>query len=118
MTDKRPPIVCLCGSTKFKKAFVEAYSRFTDAGCIVLSVGRFQDPVHKWKDEKHKEMLDELHLRKIDLCDYIYVLDVDKYIGESTEKEIAYANSISKNVIYLSKDNREMMSGLHSSHKA
>jgi nucleoside 2-deoxyribosyltransferase len=45
--------------------------------------------------------LDELHLRKIDLADYVFVLNIDGYIGESTRREIEYANATGKPVVYL-----------------
>ena len=46
-------------------------------------------------------MLDDMHLRKIDMADEIYVINVDGYIGESTKREIAYAEKTGKNVNYL-----------------
>jgi hypothetical protein len=45
--------------------------------------------------------LDELHFRKIDLADWILILNYDGYIGESTRKEIEYARSIGKIIRYL-----------------
>lgn len=95
----RPTIVCLCGSTRFVDTFVQAYADETDAGRIVLSVGRFK-PVHGW-DEKKKAELDELHLRKIDLADEVLILNVGGYIGESTRHELDYAKRIGKTVRFL-----------------
>lgn len=95
----RPIIVCLCGSTRFVDAFMEAYANETDAGKIVLSVGRFK-PVHGWDPEK-KAKLDELHLRKIDLADEVLILNVGGYIGSSTRKELEYAQKAGKTVRYL-----------------
>ena len=48
-----------------------------------------------------KEMLDDMHKRKIDMADSIYVINVDGYIGESTKSEIAYAIKHGKEVRYL-----------------
>ncbi len=50
---------------------------------------------------KTKEMLDDMHKRKIDLADSIYVINVGGYVGESTRSEIDYAESHGKKVIYL-----------------
>ena len=97
--EKRPLVVCLCGSTRFVDAYMEAYASETDAGRIVLSVGRFK-PVHGWDDAK-KAKLDALHLRKIDLADEILVLNVGGYIGDSTRREIDYAQTHGKNVRWL-----------------
>ena len=103
-----PPIVCLCGSTRFPDHFHAAGWRFTLDGCIVLSIG-----VCKWvetPDGGHvaealgpgvAEALDELHLRKIDLADMVFVLNVGGYIGESTRREIEYAEQTGKPVMYL-----------------
>jgi hypothetical protein len=48
-----------------------------------------------------KRGLDELHLRKIDLADEILVLNVGGYIGDSTRREIEYAQSKGKRIRYL-----------------
>ena len=106
MTDKnkRPPIVCLCGSTRFMDAFHEAGWDFTLKGYIVLSVGVCKHTKDHGGEALGKEVadkLDELHLRKIDLADEVFVLNVDGYIGQSTEKEIKYAESIGKPILYL-----------------
>jgi hypothetical protein len=71
-------------------------------GYIVISVGLFghsgDDEV--WTDDV-KEMLDEMHKRKIDLADEIFVINVDGYIGDSTRSEIEYAIKTNKKVNYL-----------------
>lgn len=48
-----------------------------------------------------KVALDELHKRKIDLADEVFVLNVGGYIGESTQSEINYALAHNKPVGYL-----------------
>ena len=48
-----------------------------------------------------KEMLDELHLRKIDLSDRVEVVNPGGYIGESTANEINYALKTGKPVTYM-----------------
>lgn len=97
-----PKIVCLCGSTRFFKTFEEQNLRLTLEGKIVLSIG-----CNTKSDEglnltaADKEKLDELHKRKIDLCDSVLVLNVDGYIGESTQSEIEYADKLGKPIEYL-----------------
>ena len=46
-------------------------------------------------------MLDDMHLRKIDLADEIFVVNVGGYIGSSTRREIEYAQNTGKTVKYL-----------------
>ena len=48
-----------------------------------------------------KEMLDDIHKRKIDMSDEIFVINVDGYIGESTRSEIEYAAAHGKSIRYL-----------------
>lgn len=50
---------------------------------------------------KTKEMLDDMHKRKINMADSIYVINVGGYIGESTKSEIEYAKVHGKEVRYL-----------------
>jgi hypothetical protein len=98
------PIVCICGSTRFKQAWIAENARLTGEGNIVLAVGLWGHHERVFPDEATKKKLDELHLRKIDLCDWVWVLDVGGYIGESTRNEIAYAEAHGKQVRYLSKE--------------
>lgn len=95
-------IVTLCGSTRFKEQYMEAQKRLTLEGYIVISVGMFghSGDEEVWKPGV-KEMLDDMHLRKIDLADEIFVINVGGYIGESTRRERAYAEKTGKKVNYL-----------------
>ena len=96
------PVITLCGSTRFKDQFLEVQKRLTLAGNIVISVGLFG---HSGDDEVWtegtKEMLDDMHKRKIDMADGIYVINVGGYIGKSTRSEIEYALSQGKSVEFL-----------------
>lgn len=103
-TAPRPEVVCLCGSTRFMDAFFEEGWRLTLEGKIVLSVGVVKTAEHHAGEALGQEVadrLDELHLRKIDLADRVLVLNVGGYIGSSTRKEIAYAESQGKPIQYL-----------------
>lgn len=96
-----PKIVCLCGSTRFKEAFEKAMRDETLKGNIVLSVGLFGHLEGLDMSGDTKKMLDQLHLRKIDLADEVLILNVGGYIGESTKREEAYAKENKKSVRYL-----------------
>ena len=101
-------VITLCGSTRFRDAFLEAQKRLTLEGNIVISVGLF---VHAGDEEVWtpgtKEMLDDMHKRKIDMADEIYVINVGGYIGESTRSEIDYARATGKTVRYLEQPCKE-----------
>ena len=92
-SSEAPEIVTLCGSTRFKQEFLEAQKKLTLEGKIVLSVGLFTHADNERITDEQKKMLDDLHFRKIDISDSIYVIDVNGYIGESTKREIEYASS-------------------------
>jgi hypothetical protein len=95
-------IITLCGSTRFKEEFIAEQKRLTLEGNIVISVGLLG---HSGDDEVWTEsakiMLDDMHKRKIDLADEIFVINVGGYIGSSTRSEIEYAISTGKLVSYM-----------------
>ena len=102
-------VITLCGSTRFKNEFMEAQKKLTLEGNIVISVGLFghsgDNEVWEGMDEDTltatKIMLDDMHKRKIDMSDEIFVINVGGYIGSSTRSEIEYAISTGKAVRYL-----------------
>ena len=95
-------VITLCGSTKFKDDFIKEQKRLTLEGNIVISVGLFG---HSGDDEVWaegmKEMLDDMHKRKIDMADEIFVINKGGYIGSSTKSEIEYAIKTNKKVNYM-----------------
>ena len=102
-------VITLCGSTRFRDEFIEAQKRLTLDGNIVISVGLFghsgDNEVWENMDEgtltKTKEMLDDMHKRKIDMADEVFVINVGGYIGSSTRSEIEYTEAAGKRVHYL-----------------
>ncbi len=100
----RPPVVVLCGSTRFYDAFQQANYDLTMAGNIVLSVGFYPHAKAEHghgegvgHDSSEKVALDELHKRKIDMADEVLVVSDDSgYFGDSTTGEIRYALAIGR----------------------
>jgi hypothetical protein len=102
--DELPEIVTICGSGRFLKQMHEVEERLTLEGKIVLMIGVNTKDVARTENMEHyKPMLDELHLRKIDISNRVYVVDVDGYIGESTRREIAYSEKKGKPIEYYSR---------------
>ena len=95
-------VITLCGSTRFKDEFLTTQKRLTLEGNIVISVGLFG---HSGDDEVWTEgtkaMLDDMHKRKIDMADQIFVINVGGYVGESTKSEIEYAKEHGIAIRYL-----------------
>lgn len=109
---RRPLVVCLCGSTRFSKAFQDANLSETLGGNIVLTVGcETQSDGDLFADmppgelEALKEHFDILHYRKIDLADEVLILNVGGYIGESTARELEYARNLGKRIRFLEDNN-------------
>ena len=95
-------VITLCGSTRFKDDFLKEQKRLSLEGNIVISVGLFG---HSGDNEVFtdgvKEMLDDMHKRKIDMADEIFVINKNGYIGSSTRSEIEYAIKTNKKVNYM-----------------
>lgn len=100
-----PKIICLCGSTRFTTEMLILQWQLTKRGAIVLSWCALPDSYfkgpHVGETEGVKELVDEVHKRKIDLADEVCVLNVGGYIGQSTRSEIDYAIQTGKPVDYL-----------------
>lgn len=134
-----PKIITLIGSTRFADEYTRMTRELTLQGHIVISVGLFghQEGLDMdGKDAPVKEMLDELHLRKIDLCDEVHLVAPkvavchacwkpmdqplkgvrsgccgsddweygERYVGDSTKREIVYAIRRGKNIMYPDED--------------
>lgn len=98
----RYPVITLCGSTRFKDAFFDVFKRLTLEGNIVLLPGIYAHSGDKeaWEPGR-KEILDDMHRRKIDMSDAIFVVNVGGYVGESTRAEIDYARRNGREIRYL-----------------
>ena len=109
---KNYKVITLCGSTRFEEEFMNIQRDLTLQGNIVISVGVFEHSRDKevWENMNEttrtqtKEMLDDIHKRKIDMADEIFVINVGGYIGDSTKNEIEYAKLHGKPVKYLEKN--------------
>lgn len=102
-------VITLCGSTRFEAEFAKVNQRLTMDGCVVISLGMFSLPDlpnYDWTADcsDRKAQLGAMHLQKIRMADEVYIVDPGGYVGESTRREIAYAESLGKPVRYLSRE--------------
>jgi len=104
---RRPKIICLCGSSRFIETFAVLSWEFEKEGAITLGL-HYLPPSYTTKVADHiaeaegvAEQMDELHRRKIDIADEIFIININGYIGKSTAGEIEYANKLGKPVKYL-----------------
>ncbi len=91
-------VITLCGSTRFRHQFEDWNEKLTLQGNVVISLQGFNRNL----TDAQKQLLGEIHLRKIDMADEIFVIDVDGYVGDSTRQEIEYATQAGKAIRYLS----------------
>ena len=99
-------VITLCGSARFEDDFIRVQKQLSVEGNIVLSPLFFSQSDDKcFLDERvlseTKKMLGDMHKRKIDMADEIFVINKGGYIGESTEREIAYARFHNKPIAYM-----------------
>jgi len=108
----KPKIVVLCGSSRFIDMFaVCAWLIERDEKAIALGLHLLPwwysaeaIPDHLAEHEGVAVQMDELHLRKIDLADEIFVVNCQQYIGDSTKREIEYAQRNGKPLRWLTHD--------------
>lgn len=94
-------IIVLSGSTKFKEDYDRVARQLDAEGYIVWSCVTFSHAEGVELTPEEIKAHNEKHRRKIELCDEIFIINKDGYIGESTQNEIAYANSLGKKIRYM-----------------
>lgn len=94
-------VVTICGSMKFKNEMLKvAQDLELKNGYSVLQCVYYDD--NNWENyDIDKETFGKLHLKRIEISDAIFVVNVNGYIGESTKNEIAYAKSLHKEILSL-----------------
>ena len=92
-------IITLCGSLKFKKEMMEIAEKMAlDGNCVLTPVYPVLENYKR--TDRQLELLKEAHFKKIELSDSILVVNINNYIGNSTNLEIEYAKKLGKKVIY------------------
>ena len=92
-------IITLCGSLKFQKEMMTIAEKMALEGyCILTPVYPVLENAEK--TEKQLIKLKEEHFKRIELSDAILVVNVNNYIGNSTNLEIEYAKKLEKEIIY------------------
>ena len=100
-------IITLCGSLKFKhEMMIVAEKMALEGNCVLTPTYPVLENYEKTDEQLLK--LKEEHFKRIELSDAILVVNVNNYIGNSTNLEIDYAKKLGKEIIYytdLIKDN-------------
>lgn len=93
-------LVVISGSLKFYDKMQEIHEQLElENGWAVIGV----TPHVMTRDftPAEEDLLDDLHRAKIRLADAIFVVNVNGYIGKSTQAEIDFAKALGKEVLYL-----------------
>lgn len=99
--EEKPKVITMCGSTKFKDEYIREYRRLVFEGNVVIPSLIFAQTDDEVLSKEQLQLLADLHRRKIDISDAIFVVNPGNYIGRSTIYEIFYAHDHNKEVIYL-----------------
>ncbi len=92
--------VTLCGSMRFQREMICIAQKLSlDMNYAVIQPVYFDGQINLKQEEI--ELLGELHLQKIALSDAIFVVNIGGYIGNTTQKEIEFARSLGKEILYL-----------------
>ena len=92
-------IITLCGSFKFKKEMMEIAEKIALKGNCIITPTYHVIEDYEITDEQLRKLKEE-HFKKIELADAILVVNVNNYIGNSTNLEIEYAKKLGKEIIY------------------
>lgn len=89
-------IITICGSMKFIENMLDAALKIElDGNCCLLPI--YTNSV---LSEREIMRLNKMHQEKIRISDAIFVVNINGYIGNSTKKEIEFAKSLGKEIIY------------------
>jgi hypothetical protein len=97
-------VITICGSTRFKDKILEVAEGLTLDGHIVMmpTVFRHDDPN---LTTEMRIRLENQHREMINKSDAIFVVIVDKYIGEATYSMLDWATRMKKEVYFLEEIN-------------
>lgn len=95
-------VITICGSMRYSKQMMKIAEELElkDGYAVIQCVYNIDEQRYEGIDAS---ILDKIHRKKIDICDAIYVVNIDGYIGNTTKKEIEYAKNNGKEVIYHEK---------------
>lgn len=103
MEPHRAKIITLCGSFKFKKEMTDICYKLSLSGVTVLTpLGLTANIPYESLSKKEIDVLDKIHYEKIEMADEVWIIDPNGYVGNDTSREIKYANSLGKKILYYS----------------
>jgi len=93
-------VVVMCGSMKFLDKVQELAERLElEKGYAVITL--LPHVINRNLTADEVKRLGDIHLQKIDLADAVYVVNVGGYIGQTVQREIAYAREKGKEILFF-----------------
>ena len=94
-------IITVCGSMRFIKEMMDITEKMELKGnCMLVPIYNANRSNKDDYTEEEVLMLDKMHKERIKISDAILVVNVDNYIGSSTNSEIEFAKRLNKEIIY------------------
>ena len=92
-------VITLCGSLRFKNEMMAVAEKMALEGyCVLTPVYPVSENIERTEEQLIK--LKDAHFKRIELSDAILVVNINNYIGESTNLEIDYAKKLGKEIVY------------------
>lgn len=93
-------IVTMCGSIKYFDKMKENAKKLEIENQYAVLMPIYY-PLNHDLSEQDKNNLGEIHRRKIEISNSIFVVNIGGYIGNTTKSEIEYAKELGKEIMYL-----------------
>lgn len=94
-------IITICGSIRFINEMMDISMKMElQSNCMLIPIYSLNKTSKDDFTEEEALILGKMHRERIKLSDAILVVDVNGYIGNSTKKEIEYAKSLNKEIVY------------------
>lgn len=103
--DSPARIICLIGSCKYQSEFLSAARAFSLRGDVVLTPNVYTQPNGTGLVKSEQDLLHDLTMKKIEMSDFVFVVNPNNKMTDSVRKEIAHAESLGRLVSYLETPN-------------
>lgn len=93
-------VITICGSLKFiddMKFYAEKLE--LEGNCVLSVIYPLREKENYTPEEI--DMFGIAHFKKIDLSDAVFVVNKNGYIGEAVKKEIEYAKTHNKEIMFM-----------------
>ena len=98
----RAKVITICGSLRNQEYLMKETERLTLEGYNVISVIYETRDRNSYSEEEINQFI-KMHYQKIDLADAVYIVNVGGIVGTHTKKDIEYAESLGKEILYMEK---------------